>query len=39
MVLVVSGGSTVNMSLKATGIDELIPIFSNAADAERAAVA
>ena len=39
MVLVVSGGSTVNMSLRATGIDELIPVFSNASDAERAAVA
>ena len=39
MVLVVSGGSTVNMSLRATGVDELIPVFSNASDAERAAVA
>jgi anti-anti-sigma factor len=39
MVLVVSGGSTVNMSIKATGVDQLIPVFSNASDAERAAVA
>ena len=39
MVLVVNEGSTVNMSLKATGIDELIPIFNNTSDAERAAVA
>ena len=39
MVLVVSGGSTVNMSLEATGIDQLIPIFKNVTDAERAAVA
>ena len=39
MVLVVSGGSSVNMSLQATGIDQLIPVFNNASDAERAAVA
>ena len=39
MVLVVSGSSTVMMSLEATGVDELIPVFKNAADAERAAVA
>jgi anti-anti-sigma factor len=39
MVLVVSGGSTVNMSIKATGVDQLIPVFSNASDAERAALA
>lgn len=39
MVLVASQGSTVMMSLEATGIDELIPVFKNAADAERAAVA
>jgi anti-sigma B factor antagonist len=38
MVLVVSGGSTVMMSLEATGIDQLIPVFNNAHDAERAAV-
>jgi anti-anti-sigma factor len=39
MVLVVSGGSSVVMSLEATGVDELIPVFRNAADAERAALA
>ena len=39
MVLVVSQSTTVMMSLKATGIDPLIPVFNNASDAERAAVA
>jgi anti-sigma B factor antagonist len=39
MVLVVAGGSTVLMSLEATGVDQLIPVFRNAADAERSAVA
>ena len=39
MVLVVSDGSTVVMSLEATGVAELIPVFRNASDAERAAVA
>lgn len=39
MVLVVNDGSTVIMSLEATGVDELIPVFKNVADAERAAVA
>jgi anti-anti-sigma factor len=39
MVLVVAGGSSVVMSLEATGVNELIPVFSNAADAERAALA
>ncbi len=39
MVLVVDGGSTVVMSLEATGVDELIPVFKNVSDAERAAVA
>ena len=39
MVLVVVGGSSVVMSLEATGVNELIPVFRNAADAERAAVA
>jgi anti-anti-sigma factor len=39
MVLVVSGGSSVVMSLEATGVNELIPVFRNAADAERAALA
>jgi anti-sigma B factor antagonist len=39
MVLVVAGGSSVVMSLEATGVNELIPVFRNAADAERAALA
>jgi len=39
MVLVVTPGSTVAMSLAATGVDELIPVFKSSADAERAAVA
>ena len=39
MVLVVNGGSSVLMSLEATGVDQMIPVFRNAADAERAAVA
>lgn len=39
MVLVAKEGSSVIMSIKSTGIDELIPVFNNASDAERAAVA
>jgi|SRR5215813_2503485 len=39
MVLLVAGGSTANMSLEATGVNDLIPVFNNADDAERAAVA
>ena len=39
MVLVVEGGSSVRMSLEATGVDELIPVFRNTADAEKAALA
>ena len=39
MVLVVPNGSSVSMSLKATGVDQLIPVFKGTADAERAAVA
>lgn len=39
MVLVADDGSTVMMSLKATGIDQLVPVFGNSSDAERAAVA
>jgi len=39
MVLLVEGGSQALMSLEATGIDKLIPVFRNASDAERAAVA
>jgi anti-anti-sigma factor len=38
MVLVVNEATTVMMSLKATGVDRLIPVFGNAADAEKAAV-
>lgn len=39
LVLVVNDGSSVVMSLEATGVNELIPVFRNAADAERAALA
>jgi anti-anti-sigma factor len=39
MVLVVNEGSTVMMSLKATGIDQLVPVFGNTSAAEKAAVA
>jgi anti-sigma B factor antagonist len=39
MVLVVDDASTVMMSLEATGVDQLIPVFNNNADAERAALA
>ena len=39
MVLVVNPGSSVGMSLEATGVDELIPVFESNADAEKAAVA
>jgi anti-sigma B factor antagonist len=37
MALVVNKASTVMMSLEATGVDELIPVFGNVADAEKAA--
>ena len=37
MVLVVDSGSTVFKSLEATGVDQLISVFSNTADAEKAA--
>lgn len=39
MVLVVGNNSSVVMSLEATGVNELIPIFKSSAEAERAAVA
>ena len=39
MVLLVSQGSQVVMSLEATGIDQLIPIFTSDRDAEKAALA
>jgi len=38
MVLVVDGGSTVLESLVATGIDQMIPVFRNTTEAERAAL-
>ena len=39
MVLVVDDDSTVMMSIKATGIDKLVPVFDDDAAAERAAIA
>jgi anti-sigma B factor antagonist len=39
MALVVNKASTVMMSLEATGVDELIPVFGSAADAEKAVLA
>lgn len=39
MALVVNSGSTVMMSLEATGVDELIPVFEDASDAEKAVLA
>ncbi len=36
MALVVNRASTVMMSLEATGVDELIPIFGTVAEAEKA---
>ncbi|HUF81812.1 MAG TPA: STAS domain-containing protein [Burkholderiales bacterium] len=39
MALVVDSGSTVKMSLEATGVDELIPVFEDASEAEKAALA
>jgi hypothetical protein len=38
MALVVPDGSSVMMSLRATGLDQLIPIFRKLSDAERAAL-
>ncbi len=38
MVIVVGQGTSVAMSLEATGIDEFIPVFNNSADAEEAAL-
>lgn len=38
MVVVVAQGSSVAMSLEATGIDEFIPVFNNGAEAEEAAL-
>jgi anti-anti-sigma factor len=39
MALVVNKASTVMMSLEATGVDELIPVFGSGADAEKAVLA
>jgi anti-anti-sigma factor len=39
LVLVVDSGSTVMMSIKATGVDQLVPIFDDTDDAARAAAA
>src|SRR5512140_328097 len=36
MVLVVKTGSTVMMSIKATGVDQLVPVFGDLSDAEKA---
>ena len=37
MVLVVDAGSTVMMSIKATGLDQIVPVFDDADDAVKAA--
>jgi anti-anti-sigma factor len=39
MVLVVGSNSQVVMSLEATGVSDLLPMFKNSGEAERAAVA
>jgi len=39
MVLVAKAGSTVMMSIKATGTDQLVPVFGSSSDAEKAAIA
>ena len=39
LVLVVDSGSPVMMSIKATGVDQLVPVFDDSEDAERAAAA
>jgi anti-anti-sigma factor len=39
MVLVAQGGSTVVMSLEASGVDQLVPVFADTAAAEKAALA
>jgi anti-anti-sigma factor len=36
MVLIVNPGSSVAMSLQATGVDELIPVFEKSSEAEKA---
>lgn len=37
MVLVVPSSSSVMMSIKATGVDQLVPVFGSASEAEKAA--
>ena len=39
MELVVDPGSTVMMSVKSTGLDQLVPVFDDPAQAEKAATA
>jgi anti-anti-sigma factor len=39
MTLVVNPGSTVMMSIKATGVDQLVPVYGSATEAEKAAAA
>ena len=39
MVLVVKSGSTVQMSVKATGVDQFVPVFGDLEAAEKAAMA
>jgi anti-anti-sigma factor len=39
MVLVVDSASSVMMSIKATGVDQLVPVFDDDRDAARAATA
>lgn len=39
LVLVVDSASSVMMSIKATGVDQLVPVFEDSDDAERAAAA
>jgi anti-anti-sigma factor len=39
LVLVVDSSSPVMMSIKATGVDQLVPVFEDSDDAERAAAA
>jgi anti-sigma B factor antagonist len=39
MALVVQANSTVVMSLEATGVDDLIPVFNNHSDAEKSVAA
>jgi anti-anti-sigma factor len=38
MVLVVKNGSTVQMSVKATGVDQFMPVFGDVEAAEKAAI-